>query len=490
MDGKGTKENLTLIQPSMERLDINVQLSADIHKDISEQVISDGTDITDATDVLSTLKRAPETPSIRVNSRFEPPVYGLPQSVQNVINEICTKKQVPTEFVLSPLLAVAGAAAGRHSVLDSRSYDNPPCFWCVVIADPGSNKSYPQRLICSSLNEINQNLAKEYDEKIREWKTLCAVQTKKSKNRNVPHPPKPLKCRVCVSDTTREALTEILVGSPDGLCQIRDELSGWLDDIGRYGKSGEVATYLSYWTGEGIINDRKSEDCTAWVDGVLYNICGTIQPGILADSFNNKQYLKSGFMQRFMFFWPQNVQKKKIERTPTVPDMSSWKNLVNNLYGLRKQKIRLELSDAANEIIMAYENEIEDIKATTEYAYEKGVVAKLDIIAFRLACVARMLAIADGDSSHEVTATEMKWAVDLCRYLHQTQMRVYEELQSGNRERNLMNDKELIRAFLKRFESRGVTQGKLAKLLGISQSYISQCVNPKVKPIQETESQE
>ena len=107
-------------------------------------------------------------------------------------------------------------------------------------------------------------------------------------------------------------------------------------------------------------------------------------------------------MHRFMFFWPQNVQKKKIERIPTVPDMSAWKNLVNNLYGLRKQKIRLELSDAANEIIMAYENDIEGIKATTEYAYEKGVVAKLDIIAFRLACVARMLAIADGDSSHEI----------------------------------------------------------------------------------------
>ena len=106
----------------------------------------------------------------------------------------------------------------------------------------------------------------------------------------------------------------------------------------------------------------------------------------------------------------------------------------------------------------------------------------------RLACVARMLAIADGDKSHEVTPTEMKWACDLCRYLHQTQMRVYEELQSGNRQRP-MNDCELIRTFFKRFESKGVTQGKLAKLLNTSQPYISQCVNHKVKPTQETESE-
>ena len=121
--------------------------------------------------------------------------------------------------------------------------------------------------------------------------------------------------------------------------------------------------------------------------------------------------------------------------------------------------------------------------------YEKGVLSKLDIIMLRLACVARMLAIADGDKSHEVTPTEMKWACDLCRYLHQTQMRVYEELQSGNRQRP-MNDCELIRTFFKRFESKGVTQGKLAKLLNTSQPYISQCVNPKAKPTQKTELSE
>lgn len=225
------------------------------------------------------------------------------------------------------------------------------------------------------------------------------------------------------------------------------------------------------------------------VDSVLYNICGTTQPGILADSFN-QQHLASGFVHRFMFFWPQTIAKKRIERTPTVPDMTAWNNLINSLYSLRQQEITLTLSDEANNVAMVYESEIEDLKAVADIVpYEKGVLSKLDIIMLRLACVARMLAIADGDNSHEVTAMEMKWACDLCRYLHQTQMRVYEELQSGNRQRP-MNDRELIRAFFKRFESKGVTQGKLAKLLNTSQPYISQCVNPKAKPTQETESSE
>ena len=191
-----------------------------------------------------------------------------------------------------------------------------------------------------------------------------------------------------------------------------------------------------------------------------------------------------------MFFWPQIVAKKVIERIPTVPDMTAWNSLINSLYSLRQQKITLTLSDDANHVAMAYEREIEDSKDVADIVpYEKGVLSKLDIIMLRLACVARMLAIADGDNSHEVTATEMEWACDLCRYLHQTQMRVYGELQSGNRQRP-MNDRELIRAFFKRFENKGVTQGKLAKLLNTSQPYISQCVNPKAKPTQETESSE
>ena len=160
------------------------------------------------------------------------------------------------------------------------------------------------------------------------------------------------------------------------------------------------------------------------------------------------------------------------------------------LLSMRDANTVLSLSEEANKVAMGFEEWLESAKSDSQTSdYEKGVLSKLDIIMLRLACVARMLAIADGDNSHEVTATEMEWACDLCRYLHQTQMRVYEELQSGNRQRP-MNDRELIRAFFKRFESKGVTQGKLAKLLNTSQPYISQCVNPKAKPTQETESAE
>lgn len=486
MGKKQKRENPARIQPSVESSNTKIQLSADTYNGVRKDIASN---VTDIDDVLSILKLAPKTPAIAVNNRYEPSTYGLPQSVQNIITEICTKKQVPTEFVLSPLLAVAGAAAGRKAVLKGRGYENSPGFWCAVVAAPGSNKSHPQKLICEPLTKLNERLVAAHNEAIREWKVQCAEISKKSKDDSKALPPQPPKCRVYASDTTREALDEILAGSPSGVCQVRDELSGWLADLDRYGKSGESQTLISYWNGYGAFIDRKGEAGTRVVGDVLYNTCGTIQPGMLSEGFKS-QHIASGFIHRFIFFWPQVIPAKRIERNPIEPDMSQWVKLFNNLADLRDTNTVLSLSEEANEVAMGFEEWLEYAKSDSQTSdYEKGVLSKLDIIMLRLACVARMLAIADGDNSHEVTSTEMKWACDLCRYLHQTQMRVYEELQSGSSKRP-MNDRELIRTFFNRFERKGVTQGKLAKLLNTSQPYISQCVNPKSKPQQEIESTE
>lgn len=481
---KETRANLIEIQPSMAGTDTNIRHLADTHNSMPENVVAESEDA-----FLAQFVAAPEEPTIKANALNEPPIYGLPQSVQDFIVDVCTKKQVPTEFVLSPLLAVAGAMAGRNAVLDGRGYENSPCFWCLVIADAGANKSFPQALITEPLDRINRELIKQNEAELERWKAECAMLTKNAKGEKPTLPRRPPKCRVEVSDTTREALDEILSGSPCGVCQVRDELSGWLADIGRYGKSGEIQSYLSYWNGRGATIDRKGEVGTTEANRVLFNICGTTQPDVLPDCFP-KQYIVNGFAHRFMFFWPQMIPPKKIERYPLKPDTSHWDNLIHNLNAMRQTSTRLTLCEDATDIAMRYEQEIEEKKAFPEITqYEMGALSKLSIYALRLACVARVLAIADGSNTFEVTAKEMEWATDLCRYLHTTQMRVYEVLMCGHKTKPL-TDKELIREVMRRYADKGVTQGKLAKALGVTQAYISQCVNPKTKAsgvIEETE---
>lgn len=484
MEKKEMRANPIEIQPSMAGTDTNIQHLADNHNGISENVVTETEDA-----FLAQFVAAPEEPTIKANALNEPPIYGLPRSVQDFIIDVCSKKQVPIEFVLSPLLAVAGTMAGRNAVLDGRGYENSPCFWCMVIGDAGANKSFPQALITKPLDSINRDLIQKNKVELQQWQTVCATLTKNSKGEQPTLPPRPPKCRVEVSDTTREALDEIIAGSPCGVCQVRDELSGWLADIGRYGKSGEIQSYLSYWNGKGATIDRKGETGTTEADRVLFNICGTTQPDVLPDCFP-KQYIVNGFAHRFMFFWPQIIPPKKIERYPLKPDTYHWDNLIHNLNAMRQTSTMITLSEDATDIAMQYEQEIESAKALHDITqYEMGALSKLNIYMLRLACVARMLAIANGDSSLEVSAMEMEWATDLCRYLHQTQMRVYEVLTHGRKPKP-MTDKELIREIMRRYADKGVTQGKLAKVLGVSQAYISQCVNPKIKPTEVTDETE
>lgn len=476
MEKNKMRANPIEIQPSTSEANTNIQHSADTHNSMIENVVAEAEDA-----FLAQFVAAPEAPTIKANALNEPPIYGLPQSVQDFIIDVCTKKQVPIEFVLSPLLAVAGTMAGRNAILDGRGYENAPCFWCLVVADAGANKSFPQALITDPLDRINRELIQTNKTELQQWQTECAMLTKKAKGEKPTLPPRPPKCRVEVSDTTREALDEILAGSPYGVCQVRDELSGWLADIGRYGKSGEIQSYLSYWNGRGATIDRKGEVGTTEADRVLFNICGTTQPDVLPDCFP-KQYIVNGFAHRFMFFWPQIIPPKKIERYPLKPDTFQWDRLMQNLNAIRQYSTRITLSEEATDIAMQYEQEIEEAKALTETSqYEMGALSKLNIYMLRLACVSRMLAIAEGDTSLEVTVKEMEWATDLCRYLHTTQMRVYEVLMCG-RKTKPMTDREIIREVMRRYADKGVTQGKLAKALGVTQAYISQCVNPKIKP--------
>lgn len=111
------------IQRSMTGTDTNIRHLTDTHNSMSENVVAE---VNDA--FLVQFLTAPEAPTIKANALEEPLIYGLPQTVQDFIIDVCIKKQVPIEFVLSPLLVIAGTMAGRNAVLDGRGYEKLALF--------------------------------------------------------------------------------------------------------------------------------------------------------------------------------------------------------------------------------------------------------------------------------------------------------------------------------------------------------------------------
>src|SRR5690606_14975719 len=121
-------------------------------------------------------------------------------------------------------------------------------------------------------------------------------------------PEKPKCFQNILIDSTPEAMAEAHSINNRGLMIYRDELKGWIDDFGRYAKSGEQSNMLSMWSQQSVTYNRKSS-------GIL-NIekpCVLVAGGIhreLLHTLATENRAENGFLARMISFFPDNTQKQ------------------------------------------------------------------------------------------------------------------------------------------------------------------------------------
>ena len=153
----------------------------------------------------------------------------------------------------------------------------------------------------------------------------------------LPQPTKPPELRrVLVGDVTTEALAKILAANPRGVLMARDEISSWLRGMNQYkgGKGTDRQFYLSCWSGQPALVDRKSQDEPVIIPRPFVNISGGIQPDMLPE-FVDEKGRSDGFMDRIVFAYPE----------PAAPSLWSeqgvdwsveqtWEELLDRLFQL------------------------------------------------------------------------------------------------------------------------------------------------------------
>jgi hypothetical protein len=86
------------------------------------------------------------------------------------------------------------------------------------------------------------------------WREQCKAAYKKGESAS-PAPDNnimpPVQRRLLLTDSTFEKLHEILSNNLAGGLVIRDELTGWLSDLGKQGRESERGFYLQTWNGDG-----------------------------------------------------------------------------------------------------------------------------------------------------------------------------------------------------------------------------------------------
>ncbi len=396
----------------------------------------------------------------------EIPIDGLNINIQAFIDEATRVYQCSRDIITAAVFATAGAAIGKKSMIQSGQYKNYPCLWLCVVAPSGSNKSAP---VSAILRPLKNEDARNYDL----YRGLMAEYSKK-KGKDAP----PDFKQIILSDATPEARNKVLSICPNGILLYRDEIKGFLDDIGRYNKSGEVSQLLSIFDADDITINRKSE-AALLIERPFMGILGGIQPSVLPESFGSSTLMGNGFNQRWLFVYPDEAPPAQYTKERMNPDsLPAWSELIDSLIKMQPGET-LVLSDGAEQVYAAYYDSIER-KKEGESDYMSSIYAKLRIHVLRWALIAHYL----GSASAElwIDADEMRYAVRCMDYFEETAKKVYADLTGGLMEKGTgLTEQELIALFYNSFGLKN--KQALADMIGVSRPTVSRVVNafPKLK---------
>lgn len=354
------------------------------------------------------------------------------------ISQTAEGKAAPVDYVAVSLLAASASLIGNARTVSPWAGWSEPCIlWAALIGPPSNNKSPALDPITKALTTMEADFARDYSTTLRQWQTDTeaakqsyaawqeAVAKAVTAGNNIPiqpasavAPDKPARPRLKVSDVTPEELCNVLNGCPKGVLQIRDELSGWLLDMDKYGGGGERPIYLQAYGGRSYTVDRKSLPQPLIIPRMSVSVMGGIQPDKLASCIMAGD--DDGLSARFLYCWPNKVP---VQRPRLLADDQSATQSLRRLMGLSlvyKEPDGLEPAciplnaDAANE----FENWWRANQATSEAASGKiaSHYGKLPGIVLRLSLVLEYLwwaVRADMPEPREVSVPALAGAIAL-----------------------------------------------------------------------------
>lgn len=253
----------------------------------------------------------------------------------------------------------------------------------------------------------------------------------------------PKEKRLSTSDATVEKLGELLNENPNGILQIRDELTGWFRSLDRPGRESDRAFYLECWDGAGESKVDRIGRGSIPVKNLTLSIFGTIQPAML------KPFLRGsidgdtddGLIQRFQLLVYPNKPNlyQYVDRSPKGRDKA--RSSFKALYELDPPTIGakqladefgggwfVQFDDEAQEFFQTWLTELENALRfdTFEPVAFESHIAKYRSLMPSLALIFHLLDCVSGRQTDAVSLKNAKLAAAWCSYLQAHARRIYQ----------------------------------------------------------------
>jgi hypothetical protein len=413
------------------------------------------------------------------------PLYGLPQEIQDILNHYQSVFNTPIDLWAGAMFGALATAIGNGARVKTK-YENSPLFWFLTVAPSGTGKTQPHT---EYLKPFHYRDGKEIErfkrevDKYMKYKKLPKAERDEMEEETPPEAPR----QFIVSDTTPEALMRANQNNPCGISLHRDEFNGFLKDIGRYNKSGEIEQLLSIWSGNPTTINRstKSSDVDSGITHILepyINIFGGIQDGLLSEIQKNGMD-ESGFMARFLYVYPDQFDKPTYNRKEVDEAIKrQYVSIIDKLIMFREnnEQTVYTLSHEAETIYEAFFNYnatlINKANQTNNNSFAT-LYSKLDVYALRFALLFHCVEYACTTDPQikrlkEISGAHMKYAIDVCEYFRRTGEKVMNRISA---DKLPLQNKMLAMAL----HEKGNSQQQIADVLKISQPAVNKLLKPK-----------
>lgn len=394
------------------------------------------------------------------------PVEALPGPVRRLVQAGAQATGCPDEFFAIPALTVAGGAIGTSRVLRvKKNWEFPGNIYTAVVAPTGSGKSPSQDVAVKPLWKLQYEAAKKYEEdlekyerELAEWEAACD-RAKKAKEPKPVKPEEPRMREYITTNTTTEALGEILYYNPRGVTLISDELTAWFFGLNQYkaAQGNDRQTYLSFWSNATTKINRKSKSPLV-IARPFVAVTGAIPPAVLPQLVSDSSKGEDGFLHRILFAYPDVKLSKWNENEIPSYVLNEYEQLIRELAQLTENEdgtpVIVTLTSEAKALWVDCFNNNTDEREQLKFSPLDGVWAKMPSQAGRLALIIHCCRfVCKETASFQVDKESIAAAWLLVEYFKAHARRVYREI------RESAFDKKARRmlAWLKEHAQAGVT---------------------------------
>lgn len=283
----------------------------------------------------------------------------LPDLLRDYVKAVADNVQVDIEMCVLPLLStLANCIHGKFRVcFPHGSHKEPLNLYTVTVASPGERKSGVFKIFSAPLfeyqkkeNERRTPLIAEYRAKHRSLSNMFESATKgknadEEKSREIALEIENLKpvhrLTLNITDCTPESLTAELADNNE-VMGILDEECGIFNNIAGLYSNGvaNLDIFLKSYDGSPYVVTRRTKE-NIYLDCPVITIGLLAQPDAFETAMNKPEFIGRGFIQRFLFSFPESKQGGRKPYSPPIPSKLSeqYNNLIARLLDIKMPNV-------------------------------------------------------------------------------------------------------------------------------------------------------